>query len=376
MKLVCGQEQLNQNLNLISRAVATRPTHPILSNILVEATDDGFMTLTAYDLDLGIVSRFPAEVAVPGRTTLPAKYLSDIVSKLPAKAPITFAMKGDDLVMLECGFSEYQVRAMDPVDFPAIPQLPEADSFHLEVQDLLQGLDFTLFSASADETKQVLTGVHIKTAKDNSEFAATDGHRLAVVRTNPVAANGNKTAPTLDVTIPVRALRELQKMLSAHTAETVEVSLDRGQVIFQLPDQRLTTRLLDGQYPNYGQLIPESFIRNADLERKSFLNALERISVLADQKNHIVRMDFASTGILTLSVDAPDVGSGREQLEIRYTGEDLTIAFNVKYLLEGLRVIQASDIKLQFNGPVNPAVLKPIDGSDFSYLVMPVHLRT
>jgi DNA polymerase III subunit beta len=164
-------------------------------------------------------------------------------------------------------------------------------------------------------------------------------------------------------------------MLSANTAEKVEVSLDRGQVIFQLPDQRLTTRLLDGQYPNYGQLIPESFIRTADLERKSFLNALERISVLADQKNHIVRMDFASTGILTLSVDAPDVGSGKEQLEIRYTGEDLTIAFNVKYLLEGLRVIQASDIKLLFNGPVNPAVLKPIDGSDFSYLVMPVHLR-
>jgi DNA polymerase III subunit beta len=377
MKAIFPQNLFNQQLGLVSRAVAARPQQqqPILSHVLLEAgLDDvgGYLKLTGYDLELGVVTKFAATVFEPGTLTLPSRLLGDIVSRLP-NLDITLTGEEDDedgltSITLQCGAGSYQIRGMAATEYPDLPELPEGEQLFLSVQQFLDGIGMTLFAAATDEAKHILTGVHLKSTKEGLEFATTDGHRLALMRSAEVQGNG------LDLTIPGRTLRELERMLASSPIDTVEARYDHSQIVFLMPDQTLTSRLLDGQYPNYGQLLPKTFARQAVMDRKEFIAVLERIAVLASQKNNIVRLELMSD-LLALSVDAPDVGSGREELGIQLTGESLTIAFNVKYLMEPLKEIGSLEVQLNFNGSVNPAVLKPVDGSNFQYLIMPVQIR-
>jgi DNA polymerase III subunit beta len=271
----------------------------------------------------------------------------------------------------------YQVRGMGAEDFPELPVVEDGEVAQLPVEAFIEGLHGSLFAASSDETKQVLTGVHLSLQAEGLEFAATDGHRLAVVET--IAEEGapvNDAALALKVTIPAKALQELAKMLDKQTGEIVTVQFDQSQVVFEWTDQRLTSRLLEGQYPNYRQLVPKQFARQLTVERRLLLSALERIAVLADQKNNIVKLSINSGAQeIALSVDAQDVGSGREVFPAQITGEDLEVAFNVKYLMDGLKVITTSEVQMQLNTATSPTVLSPLGGMKMTYLVMPVQVR-
>lgn len=388
MKLVCTQNSLSTSLSLVSRAVSTRPTHPVLANVLlVASTETQQVSLSAFDLSLGIQTSFAAAVEAEGKLTLPAKLLTDIVSRLP-EGDITLESGSDDdtsfLTTLTCSSGRYQVRGMSAEEFPELPTVTDGESLHLPSEAMLDGLRGALFAASADETKQVLTGVHLTLAAEELEFAATDGHRLSVVQTTNVDDEGNRVknstaddAEALDVTIPAKALQELAKMLERQTGSSVAVKLDRNQVIFEWVDQRLTSRLLEGQYPNYRQLIPRQFTHQTTVDRRLFLSSLERIAVLADQKNNIVKLNVDTANqAMSLSVDAPDVGSGEETIPAQITGEDMAIAFNVKYLLDGLKALNTTEIQLQFNTPTSPAILTPLGGLKMTYLVMPVQVRS
>lgn len=388
MKLVCTQNSLSTSLSLVSRAVATRPTHPVLANVLLVANaETQQVSLSAFDLSLGIQTSFAATVEAEGKLTLPAKLLTDIVSRLP-EGDITLESGSDDdasfLTTLTCSSGRYQVRGMSAEEFPELPTVTDGESLHLPSEAMLDGLRGALFAASADETKQVLTGVHLTLAAEELEFAATDGHRLSVVQTTNVDDEGNRAknstaedAEALDVTIPAKALQELAKMLERQTGSSVAVKLDRNQVVFEWVDQRLTSRLLEGQYPNYRQLIPRQFTHQTTVDRRLFLSSLERIAVLADQKNNIVKLSVDTTNqAMSLSVDAPDVGSGEETIPAQITGEDMAIAFNVKYLLDGLKALNTTEIQLQFNTPTSPAILTPLGGLKMTYLVMPVQVRS
>ncbi len=388
MKLVCTQNSLSTSLSLVSRAVATRPTHPVLANVLLVANaETQQVSLSAFDLSLGIQTSFAATVEAEGKLTLPAKLLTDIVSRLP-EGDITLESGSDDdasfLTTLTCSSGRYQVRGMSAEEFPELPTVTDGESLHLPSEAMLDGLRGALFAASADETKQVLTGVHLTLAAEELEFAATDGHRLSVVQTTNVDEEGNRAknstaedAEALDVTIPAKALQELAKMLERQTGSSVAVKLDRNQVVFEWVDQRLTSRLLEGQYPNYRQLIPRQFTHQTTVDRRLFLSSLERIAVLADQKNNIVKLTVDTANqAMSLSVDAPDVGSGEETIPAQITGEDMAIAFNVKYLLDGLKALNTTEIQLQFNTPTSPAILTPLGGLKMTYLVMPVQVRS
>ena len=388
MKLVCTQNSLSTSLSLVSRAVSTRPTHPVLANVLLVANvETQQVSLSAFDLSLGIQTSFAASIEESGRLTLPAKLLTDIVSRLP-EGDITLESGSDEdasfLTTLTCSSGRYQVRGMSAEEFPELPTVTDGESLHLPSEAMLDGLRGALFAASADETKQVLTGVHLTLAAEELEFAATDGHRLSVVQTTNVDDEGNRAknstsedAEALDVTIPAKALQELAKMLERQTGSSVAVKLDRNQVIFEWVDQRLTSRLLEGQYPNYRQLIPRQFTHQTTVDRRLFLSSLERIAVLADQKNNIVKLSVDMTNqAMSLSVDAPDVGSGEETIPAQITGEDMAIAFNVKYLLDGLKALNTTEIQLQFNTPTSPAILTPLGGLKMTYLVMPVQVRS
>jgi DNA polymerase III subunit beta len=273
------------------------------------------------------------------------------------------------------------VRGMGAEEFPELPMVDDGQVAHLHVDALIEGLRGALFSTSTDETKQVLTGVHISAEADGLEFAATDGHRLAVVETiDPELENSDKAADEtkFDVTVPGKALRELERMLQLNASSgAVAVRFDPGQLVFEWANQRLTSRLLEGQYPNYRQLIPRQFSRQLTADRRSFSGALERIAVLADQRNSIVKLSLDSVNQeLVLSVDAQDVGNGREAIAAQISGEDLDIAFNVKYLVEGLKALNTQDVQMQFNTSTSPSILTPLGGMKMTYLVMPVQIRS
>jgi len=383
MKLVCTQHDLNTHLSLVSRAVPSRPTHPVLANVKLEADEETQqVSLTAFDLNIGIRTSFAAEVAAGGVFTLPAKLLNDIIARLPDGEITLDDEVGEAVATITSVSGRYQVRGMGAEEFPELPVVEEGEAVELPAEALLEGLRGSLFATSADETKQVLTGVHLKVQQQGLEFAATDGHRLAVVETSNQPKEGEEEAAKnlveFEVTIPARALRELEKIVAINQASAgaVKLNSDRGQIVFELGAQRLTSRALDGQYPAYHQLIPKQFERQINVDRKALQSSLERISVLADQKNNIVKFNLDSENQeLALSVDAQDVGSGRESLSAQISGDSIEIAFNVKYFMDGLKALQSSEIQIKLNTSTSPVILTPLSGLKMTYLVMPVQVR-
>ena len=388
MKLVCSQAELSASLQLVSRAVASRPTHPVLANVLLTAdAGTGRLSLTGFDLSLGIQTSLAAAVETSGAITLPAKMFGEIVSRLSADSPITLSSdEGSEQVDLTSSSGTYQMRGMPADDFPDLPLVQSGEPIRLDPQVLVKGLRATLFASSSDEAKQILTGVHLGLDGQGLECAATDGHRLAVLKLkhalpdqdSPGGAPAGTVANAVDVTVPARSLRELERLLSARqSSEPVSLFCDRGQVVFLWSDQVLTSRSLDGTYPNYRQLIPDSFSRQLQVDRRALIAALERVAVLADQHNNVVKIvSDPLAGQLLLSADAQDVGSGSESLAAVVSGEAIQIAFNVRYLIDGLKAIAADQVELHCNAPTTPVILVPVGEPGFTYLVMPVQIRS
>ena len=372
MHFVIPQNLLAPVIDTVSRAVASRPTHPILANIMLVADDDEkTVTLTAFDLNIGIKLTVAAQVVTGGAITLPAKLLGDIVSRLPDEdVTLSTTPATEGLVTLVCGSGKYQLNGIDVAEFPELPKIAEGDSFDISVNTLREGLAATLIATSKDETKRILTGVHFVSTSESLEFAATDGHRLSVLKTT--VDNGQE----FTATIPHRALTTLDRLIGNQDLP-IAVTADNANAIFTLPNGTLVTRLLDGTYPRYDQLIPKTFERKVVVERKLLVSALERIAVLADTKNNIVKITVDATGQeVSLSVESPDVAAGSESLPAQVSGEDLVIALNVGYLKDGLKTMHSNEIQLQMNNATSPVVLSPVSGDDQVYLLMPVQVRS
>ena len=388
MKLVCSQSELNAALQLVSRAVASRPTHPVLANVLLTA-DAGTdrLSLTGFDLNLGIQTSLAASVETSGAVTLPARLFVEIVSRLSSDSPITLSTdESGEQVELTSLSGSYQMRGMPADDFPDLPLVESGTALKLDPAALVKALRSTLFASSSDEAKQLLTGVHLRFDRTSLEAASTDGHRLAVLSVNDalqapleVADPDASDDAALAVTLPARSLREVERLMAGWKGtDAVSLFCERGQVVVLAADQMVTSRTLEGTYPNYRQLIPESFTRTLQLDRRAFVASLERIAVLADQHNNVVRIGSdPAKGLVQISADAQDVGSGSESLPADIDGEPVQIAFNVRYVLDGLKAMDADRIRLQCNAPTTPAILSPADdGSGLTYLVMPVQIRT
>ena len=388
MKLVCSQAELNTALQLVSRAVASRPTHPVLANVLLTA-DAGTdrLSLTGFDLSLGIQTVLTASVESSGAITLPARLLGEIVSRLSSDSPITLATdEAGEQVELKSSSGSYQMRGMSADDFPELPLVESGKAVKVNAMALLKALRGTLFASSSDEAKQLLTGVHLHFDGKAMEAAATDGHRLAVLSLADALAVETTVSSEMDdegenfsVTLPSRSLREVERLIAGWRGDDqVSLFCDKGQVVFLAADQVVTSRTLDGTYPNYRQLIPDGFARSFDVDRRAFIAALERIAVLADQHNNVVKVSGDNTSeLLQISADAQDVGSGSESLSAEFTGDAVQIAFNVRYVLDGLKVMDSDRIVLRCNAPTTPAIISPKDDDiGFTYLVMPVQIRS
>jgi len=387
MDIVCKQSELNNAIQLVSRAVASRPTHPILSNLLVTADEvTNKISLTGFDLNLGIQTSFDATVSQSGAITIPSRLLSEIVSKLPNESPVSLTVEElSDNILLKSERGSFNIKGIASDDYPKLPFVESGTSLEIDSSSFLKALKMTIFSSSNDESKQLLTGVNFKFKKNILESAATDGHRLAVILNNDQDLNPQDNSDdlkesdfNLSVTIPTRSLREIEKLVSCKSHENlIKLFYDKGQVVFISANQIITTRTLEGTYPNYSQLIPDSFSKVFKFNKNSFIESLERIAVLADQQSSVVKINLNDDRYASISADAQDIGNAEELLPVTYSGEKLEIAFNVKYLLEGLRVISSENVLLKCNLSTTPAVLVPDDNiTSFTYLVMPVQVRS
>jgi len=387
MEIVCQQSDLNIAIQLVNKAVSARPTHPILSNILFTADEvTNKISLTGFDLNLGIQTSFDANVDKSGAITIPSKILSEIVSKLPSESPVTLKVEEDtENILLKSDRGSFNLKGIASDDYPKLPFVESGTSLDINPAGFLQALKLTMFSSSNDESKQLLTGVNFKFKDQSLESAATDGHRLAVVLTSEgenfskleMINNLNIGDDYLSVTIPTRSLREIERLVSTKLKEdTIKLFYDKGQVVFISSNQIITTRTLEGNYPNYGQLIPDNFSKVFKFERNLIINSLERIAVLADQQSSVVKININDDNFASISADAQDIGNAKELLPVSFNCDQIEIAFNVRYLLEGLRVISSENILLKCNLPTTPAVLVPDDDSSFTYLVMPVQIRS
>ncbi len=361
--------------------MSSRPTHPVLANVLLTAdAATGKLSLTGFDLNLGIQTTLTSSVEVSGAITLPAKLFGEIISKLSNESPITLSSdESGQQVELISSNGSYQMRGMIADDFPELPLVENGMAIKVYPEKLVQALRSTLFASSNDEAKQLLTGVHLNFNNESIEAAATDGHRLAVLNlNNAMEKSNNEELKNFTVTLPAKSLREVERFIaSLNKDEYISIFIDKGQVVFVSTDQVITTRTLDGTYPDYSQLIPVSFTKGFEFNRKNFISALERIAVLADQHNNVIKISTEdSSSMLNISADAQDIGSGSESLSVNSKGESIQIAFNARYLLDGLKVINTELMTLQCNAPTTPAVFSPVGSQEeFTYLVMPVQIR-
>lgn len=382
MKFICQQADFSSHLSLVGRAVANKPLMPILINIKLVANSEAQQVhLTGFDMNLGIQTSFSAEVEEDGEVALPAKLLNDIISRL-SSGPIALEQK-DLEVTISTKTGDYRVHGISSEEYPELPVADKEQVLEVPAIALIDGLNGALIACSPDEINPILTGVNFSLEGQKLSFAATDGHRLGVVETflGEEGITPKESKNSLGLTVPARSLRELERMIGPKSGVgMVTLLFDREQVTFEWMTehgpQQLVTRTLSGKYPDYQALIPARFDREVIIDRKQLVSSLERVAVLANQHNNLVKFAIDDTAQqLQISVEAQDVGSGCETLPAKVSGGDIETAFNVRYLLDGLKSMGTEEISISLNGPLDQVIFSPIGGVKTIYLVMPVRIR-
>jgi DNA polymerase-3 subunit beta len=368
LKLTTKREELVAKLSIVSRAVSTRAATQALSGVLLTAAD-GRVTLTATDLDMGMQTALAAEVAEEGSVLLPGRLLAEVARSLADPSVEIESREAQHDVEIRSGSSSFHLRVLPAEDFPKLPAVDGEPGLTIPAAALSESIDLVARAASRDDMRPVLTGVFVAASGSEMTMVATDSYRLAVKRTELETELGGE----IDANIPARALRELGRILSSEGVEQVAVSLQTNQAIFEAGSITLTTRLIEGQFPNFRQLLPESYDHDVRLPRPEFLDVTRRVSQMA-QRNAPLRLSFAP-GELTIAAETPDVGDATETMPAAFEGEPLEIGFNPEFLKEGIESVGGDEVLLRLISPLRPGLLQPVEGEDFRYLVMPIRLN-
>ncbi len=367
MKLSVMQENLARGLAVVSRAVSSRSTLPVLANVLLR-TEDAGLKLTATNLEIGITYWVPGRIETDGATTVPARLLADLVGSLPAAERVDLELQGGDMLHLRCGRFATHVKGIDADEFPTIQTAGERPTTRVAQKVLKRALEETAFAAASDEARPILTGVLAKFEGSQLTLAAADNYRIAV-RTIEVL----DAVEAASVVIPARALTELGRILS-DTDEPVEIVLAqaRNQVLFHLEGVDIVSRLIDGQFPNYAQVLPASHATRAVFDREELLRAVRPAALIASSSANIVKLQAGGEdGGITVTATA-EVGDYEGDVEATVEGDGTTIAFNARYLNDVLTNVQAERFALELNGPLSPGVFKPVGDDAYVHVVMPV----
>src|SRR5918995_6445571 len=368
MKLTITREQLQEGLVAVAASVPAKTTLPILSNILLEATKEG-IRLSGTDLDISVSTTVSASVDQEGAITLPARKMVEIVRELPSN-PIRIIASGEQRVTIECGRSRFKLLGLPREEFPAFPTVKFDGSWRTSSKDLQKLIAHVAFAASTEESRPILNGVLWELRPERMRMVATNGHRLARMDV-PTTAGGSANA---DLIVPPKALEQIRRLFGAD--EEVEIARSENHLGFRSATTQVYTRLIEGPYPNYEQVIPRENDKAATADKAAFTSALRRMSIVASDQTHRIRMAFAN-GSCKLSVQTPDLGEAQEELTVSYDGDPLEIGFNASYLLEILKYIPTDEIRMTFKAPERAATCEPVgwnDPASYLTLVMPLRL--
>jgi DNA polymerase III subunit beta len=370
MKFSAGRTTLLSELQLVTRAASTRSAIPAFGGVLLNA-ENGSLRLAATDTEMALTSTTEASVDQPGSMLLPARLLLDVVRVTSGDTVTLEATSDGSGASITSDRASFNVRTLSAQDFPRLPGLDPEQTATLDAAVIAATVERVAKAASRDETRPVLTGILVSIEGQTLRMVATDSYRLSVKET---AVDG--LDDTFTANVPARALQELSRIVSDTKAETVSMSTHENQIVFGAGDVTLSSRLIDGQFPNYRQLLPESYEHEVTLSRTEFLAVVRRVSLMA-QKNAPLRLRFEQ-GSVTLSAQTPDVGEAAESLPVNYQGEELEIGFNPQFLQDGLESISTDEVRLRLISALRPGLLEEANAAEadsFLYLIMPVRLN-
>ncbi len=363
MKFKITKEALQNGLQDVIQVVGSRAALPILSNVLIQASK-GKIRMTTTDLDVGVSSEIEAEVEVEGSTTLPVKKLSSIIGALPA-SDVEIAVDSKNIASIMSGPSFFKIMGLSDSEFPSLPTFEDSKEFKIQQATLKNALKKTSYAISTDETRYVLNGIFMSFHDQKLTLVATDGRRLGLVENDleyPEAQDG-------DIIIPTKAVSELQRQLG--DSDDVLLQLKDNQICFTLGSKYIVSKLIEGSYPNYKQVIPGQAQERLEIDRTVLLDTTKRVSLLASEKSNSIKIEFRQ-GEISLSANTPDVGESSESIPLDYTGKEFAIAFNPDFLMAPLRNIDSPTINFDFIDEMSPGVIRT--GSDFLYVLMPMRV--
>jgi DNA polymerase-3 subunit beta len=367
MKFTITREKLQEGLVAVAASVPAKTTLPVLSNILVEAVGDA-IRLSGTDLDIAVSTQVPAEVDTEGAVTLPAKKLLEIVRELPSAA-IRMTAAGEQRVNLECGRSRFKLLGIPRDEFPSFPPVRFDGAWTVLSGELQKLIGHVAFAASTEESRPILNGVLWELRKDQMRMVATNGHRLARM---DIAVTGGRAAA--DFIVPPKALDQVRRLFGA--ADEIEIAKSENHLGFRTGQTLVYTRLIEGPYPNYEQVIPRDNDRIAVVDKTALSATLRRVGVVASDQTHRVRLGF-SGGNLKFTVSTPDLGEAQDEMAVTYEGEPIEIGFNANYLLEILKYMPTDEVRLSMKAPERAATIEPAgwdDPASYLCLVMPLRL--
>ncbi|KOP77174.1 DNA polymerase III subunit beta [Priestia megaterium] len=375
MKFIIQKDYLVQSVQDVMKAVSSRTTIPILTGIKIVATEEG-VTLTGSDSDISIESFIPNEeegkeivdIQKPGSVVLPARFFSEIVKKLP-KDIVELDVQSHFLTIIRSGKAEFNLNGLDAEEYPHLPQIEENNMFRLPTDLLKNMIRQTVFAVSTSETRPILTGVNWKVDGKELTCIATDSHRLALRKAT--IETGNKA--TYNVVIPGKSLSEFSKILD-DSHELVDIVITENQVLFKTKHLLFFSRLLDGNYPDTSRLIPADSKTDVILNVKEFLQSIDRASLLAREgRNNVVKLSTLDEGIVEISSNSPEIGKVIEEVQSQsISGEELKISFSAKYMLDALKALEGTDIKINFTGAMRPFVIRTLEDDSMLQLILPV----
>ena len=375
MKVSCLQENLAKGLSIVGRAVATRSTLPVLSNVML-ATDGSRLKLSATNLEIGIVCWIGAKVEEDGSITVPARLLTDFVNSLPPERIDMELTVRTQTLNLKCARFEANIKGIDAQEFPLIPTAGEDSKISLEPSMLRQMIDQVVFAAATDESRPILTGVLAKFQGEQLTLAAADGFRLSV-RT---AHLPEPVSETVAVIVPGRALAELSR-ICGEQEQPIEVTITpaRNQALFHMANVDLVSQLIEGNFPDYNQIIPQTYSTRTVISTSDFLKAAKTANIFARDAANIVRLEIVpggelAPGRLTLTATSAEVGDNVGEIDAVIEGEEMEIAFNAKYLIDVLSVVDAAQVALETTSSSSPGVIRPVGSEDFTHVIMPMHI--
>lgn len=373
MKFIIRKEDLFNGIKIVERATSQKAVQPVLYNILIETLENNSIRLTATDLVLTVITTVDAQIEIPGSITLPAKKLNEIVSKL-GNDLVTFETEDNGTnVSITCQKSKFDIIGISSMEFPPEVSNYEMDDtkcFDVELKPFLKAIKQAGFAAASYEVSNLLSGIVCEFSNGILEIASTDGNRLARVREKLTSGITEQT----QLIIPSRTLNEFLKMSSFIDEDSIKICKDKSTIILKTEKTLTISRLLEGQFPKYNQLIPSETPKKAVVNVSQLIAALERVAVMVNDKTSIVKMHFADNE-LTLSADTPDSGKSEDKIDIQYTAEELLIAFNYKFVLDALRIIESEEVIIGLNASLSATVLRPNSEEDFICLIMPVQIR-